>query len=254
MSALRETRLIRVALIMILFIPMLTLQSLADTFPLWCVPQPVYFNRIDDPTRPFLSFLNVRRILLPDSRTPPPGWPILDHGDGLQLVENPSALPRAFAPRRYRGERNAARRIALLASITDFGQEGVLDADTGSAWVENGRAEATVEAYAADRLTLRVVSREGAFVGTSLVNWPGWTVAVDGKRVDLVGFNHAFVGFRAPGGAHRVVLRYLPIGVRRGAAISAVSAVLALALVLRRARRGAAPASQPGSGSATTTA
>src|SRR5690349_8639592 len=41
----------------------MTLSRLRDTFPLWCVPQGVWFNRVDDATRPFLSFLNVRWLL-----------------------------------------------------------------------------------------------------------------------------------------------------------------------------------------------
>ena len=70
-----------------------------DTFPLWCVAQPVWFNRIDDPTRPFLSFLNVRWVLTEPSFPPPAGWPVLAEADGLRLLENPAALPRAFVPR-----------------------------------------------------------------------------------------------------------------------------------------------------------
>ena len=42
----------------------MTFRLLVDTFPLWCVPQPVWFNRVDDPTKPFLNFLNVRYFLL----------------------------------------------------------------------------------------------------------------------------------------------------------------------------------------------
>lgn len=33
----------------------MTFAPLTETFPLWCVPQPVWYNRIEDPAKPFLS-------------------------------------------------------------------------------------------------------------------------------------------------------------------------------------------------------
>ena len=77
----------------------MTLERLTETFPLWCVPQPVWFNRIDDPTKPFLSFLNVRYVIAPVGHSPPPGWNVLAEDGSLRLLENPAALPRAFVPR-----------------------------------------------------------------------------------------------------------------------------------------------------------
>jgi hypothetical protein len=53
-------------------VPSLTLRAYAETFPLWCKPQPVWFQRVDDLGRPFLSFLNVRYAL--SERPAPPGW------------------------------------------------------------------------------------------------------------------------------------------------------------------------------------
>src|SRR5206468_877023 len=97
-------------------------------------------NRVDDPTTPFLSFLNVRWVLTPlDSRIPP-GWSALSESDGLRLIENPRVLSRAFVPRFYRGEPDPARRLSLLGEIDDFGQRGVIATQTNGAWIENGRA------------------------------------------------------------------------------------------------------------------
>ena len=48
-------------------------------------------------------------------------------------------------------------------------------------------------------------------------------------------YNHGFIGFRVPAGTHRVSLRYMPRSVVAGAAISAVSAAIALGLLLRGA-------------------
>ncbi|MDQ5858378.1 MAG: hypothetical protein M3542_08915, partial [Acidobacteriota bacterium] len=105
----------------------MTFQPLTETFPLWCVPQPVWFNRVDDPERPFLSFLNVRWILVPEDWRPPPDWRTLAAGDGTKLVENPRALQRVFAPRMVRAEATNGAALGVLASISDFGAFGVVD-------------------------------------------------------------------------------------------------------------------------------
>src|SRR5207253_4699024 len=80
----------------------MTFAPLVETFSLWCVPQPIWFNRVEDPTRPFLSYLNVRWVLAPEDRSMPPGWIERAAGDGTRLFENPRALSRAFAPRSVR--------------------------------------------------------------------------------------------------------------------------------------------------------
>ena len=216
----------------------MTLRAMMQTYPLWCVPQGTWFNRVDDPTRPFLSFLNVRWVLLPRSMDAPPGWPVVDEGEGLRLVENPRALSRAFAPKRYRGEPDEAKRLVLLGAVSDFGEEGVVDAETGGAWVTNGSAEVAIESYSAQRLTLRVNAAADALVGTSIPNWPGWRVLLDGRPIGAVAFNHSFLGFHVPAGSHHVTVRYSPDGARYGVAISLTAAAAALLLIgLARGRR-----------------
>src|SRR5262249_14334220 len=67
-----------------------TFPPLFTTYPPWCDPQPVWFNRVDDPGRPFLSFLNVRWALLANgSRAVLPGWTLLHHDGAGLLYENP---------------------------------------------------------------------------------------------------------------------------------------------------------------------
>jgi hypothetical protein len=193
---------------------------------------------VDDPTRPFLSFLNVRWVLVPHGVAAPPGWLVRAEADRTRLLENPGALPRVFAPRQYRGAADGARRLALLGAISDFGEQGVIDADTGGAWVANARADVVIERYGSRRLDLRVEADGEALVGSSIPNWPGWRIERDGAAVDAVPFNHAFLGFRVSRGTHRVTLRYSPDGVRWGIAVSA--ATLAAVLVVLGRQRGSA--------------
>jgi hypothetical protein len=214
----------------------MTLRALQDTFALWCVPQSFWFNRVDDPTRPFLSFLNVRWVLGPVGAAAPPGWPVRAQADGMLLLENPRVLNRVFVPRHYRGAPEPAARLALLAGISDFGERGVVEGDTRGDWVANGRAEVTIERYETQTFVLRVSADTEVLVGSSIPNWPGWRIERDGGvAVEAVPFNHAFLGFRVPPGSHRVILRYSPNGVRYGFGISAAT-LAAVAVVLARQR------------------
>ena len=144
----------------------MTLLRFSETFPLWCEAQPVWFNRIDDPTRPFLSFLNVRWVLTEPSVAAPPGWPVLAEADGLRLLENPAALPRVFVPRTVRVERDPARRRELLKSIDDFSARGLVESDGASGeWKENGPARLEIAAYSSDALDVDVEASAETLVG-----------------------------------------------------------------------------------------
>jgi len=221
----------------------MTFAPLTETFPLWCVPQPVWFNRVDDPTRPFLAFLGVRYVLLRAEDATPPGWKTLAEGEGTRLVENPAALERAFVPRLLRYEESAESQRTALGEIGDFGEMGVVEADAGTRglvgqWTRNGRVSVSIESYRPQSLVLSVDAAAEAVVATSVTRWPGWKLEVNGRRERLLTYNRAFLAFRVPAGRHRAVLRYLPDGFVWGSAISGLTAAACvIALLARRGRR-----------------
>jgi hypothetical protein len=224
----------------------MTFQPLVDTFPLWCVPQPVWFNRVDDPTTPFLAFLNVRWVLAPDGWNPPRGWKHLSAGDGMRLFQNPDALARVFAPRKVREIAGEAGQRDALGSISDFADQGIVGKETSgpdAGWRENGAADVRIDSYQPQRLDVSVDARSAAIVGTSIPRWPGWKLEIDGRRAPTVPYNRAFLGFAVEPGRHRAVLRYRPDGFVAGSAISGATAAACLAAMLatRRRREPAAP-------------
>ncbi len=206
----------------------MTFRPLFETYPLWCVHQPVWFNRVDDPTKPFLSFLNVRWVLQPLDAPPPAGWPVLAEADGMRLLENPGVLPRAFVPRLYRAERDSARRLELLKSIGDFGDRGVVEGETHG-WIANGDGRVTIASYRPDAMTFEVDALRELLVGTSITAWPGWKASLDGRPAASLGYNHAFLAFRVPAGRHRLRLSYAPDGFRWGLAITLATLALSVA-------------------------
>jgi len=98
----------------------MTNRRLYETYPLWSAYQRAWFNRIDDLSRPFLSFLNVRYALASESAAVPSGWRLRASDRQTRLFENPGALPRAFVPRVIRYVRENP--VEEMKSATDFGE------------------------------------------------------------------------------------------------------------------------------------
>ncbi len=217
----------------------MTLRWFADTYDMWCTELPAFYNRVDDPTSPFLAFLGARYVLVPPGTEAPAAWRVLAEERGSRLVENPKALPRAFAPAHlaWLGDEGPAHDV--LRKIQDFASDGIVNAPRPGplGWLPNGPADVNIAAYSADRTTISIESPESVFVGTSIPAWKGWRLTLDGVAAPLQRFNHAFLGFQSPAGRHEAVLRYRPAGFRYGAAVSGATLVLCAVLLARRPAR-----------------
>lgn len=205
----------------------MTFVPLFETFRFWCLYQPVAFNRVEDPTRPFLSFLNVRWVIAPPGFVPPLGWRVAADDETGRLLENPNVLARAFAPREYFREGDPAQQIVRLQSIADFRETGVVG-EAGGDRVDNGEAEVRISRYEPEKLTLEIEAKAPTLVAASITRWPGWKVSVDGSPVPILPYNRAFIAFRVGAGHHKAHLAYEPDSVRTGLAISLTTLALCL--------------------------
>ena len=218
----------------------MTFRKLFETYPLWCVHQPVWFNRVDDPTKPFLSFLNVRYFLVPEGMPPPPTWPIVAEDLGIRVVENPAVLPRAFAPAMFRVEPDGGERLKVLGEIDDFARLGVVSELAGKpigVWIPNGEASVAIRSYTPGWLSIGVTAARQALVATSVTAWPGWQLKIDGKSARLIDYNHAFLSFVVPPGDHHAELKYLPDSFVVGAWVSGLTLLFLTVMGVRRRRR-----------------
>jgi hypothetical protein len=220
----------------------LHLSALVETYPLWCVEQPVWFNRIDDPARPFLSFLNVRYVIAGPSFPMPEGWILRAADSSGKVFENPRAVARAFVPGHVAYIREPSKQLEQLARIEDFSDFGIVQREAAPSrdsevWIPNGAASVTIHNYEGQALTLDVDARAPVVVGTSIPRWPGWKALLDGRSVPSLSFNRAFLGFRVPAGRHTLHLRYWPDGFRDGLRISAAAFGVVLLLIWRMSRR-----------------
>jgi len=213
---------------------------LFSTFPLWSQQQPIWFNRIDDLTRPFLSMLNVRFAVAEPTAAPPEGWRLFARGRHCAVFENTRSLPRAFAPRRIRFVTDPHRTVEAMASCGDFGELAwIEDASRPPGDVENPAAAVSTRRRGSD-LEIRVRAAAPVWIVVSQTAWAGWRALRDGEALPLRFANHAFLAFRVPAGDHRVDLAYRPASFRRGAAVSAAALaalVIGWAVVAARRRR-----------------
>jgi hypothetical protein len=218
----------------------MTFARLAETFPLWSIPQPVWSNRVDDLTAPMLSLMNVRYALaLPDSMVPP-AWKLIGRYPGYQLLENSRALPRAFVPRVvHTGLNNVIRD---MRACSDFGAEAWIELPGPTMEVANGAGSVRMRSDGS-RLFLHASMQSPGWIVVSETAWKGWRASMDGTPLKLHFADRAFLGMYVPAGEHDVALSYRPKGVTTGAVVS-LAGVIVLAIVAF-ARRRRFPAAKP---------
>jgi hypothetical protein len=201
-------------------------------YPLWSIPQPVSYNRVDDPRRPFLSLLGVRFAVGRPGQGAPPKWKVFTRGENCAIFENPGALPRAFAPERVRFY-SKTDPLDEMRSVADFRSLGwVEDGGPPGNEIRNGPAGVETHRRGTD-LTLDVDAKDAAWIVVTQTFWKGWKATLDGAPVPLSFGDYAFLAVRCPAGRHRVELRFRPASFTIGVA----TCVLAIAVILLSSRR-----------------
>jgi hypothetical protein len=204
----------------------MTFARLAETFPLWSIPQPVWSNRVDDLTAPMLSLMNVRFALaLPDAPIPQ-SWRLIGRYPGYQLLENSRVLPRAFIPRVVHTGMNDV--IRGMRACSDFGAEAWIETHGPAADDANGAGSVRVREERS-RLLLHASMKSPGWVVVSETAWKGWRATSGGTPIKLHFANRAFLGMYVPAGEHDIVLSYQPKAVTNGA-FASIAAAVALAI------------------------
>ncbi|HEX2062037.1 MAG TPA: YfhO family protein, partial [Thermoanaerobaculia bacterium] len=214
----------------------MTFKRLYETYSLWSRHQTAYFNRVDDLSRPFLSFLNVRYAV--GQGDPPEGWRLLAEDRGTRLFENTRELPRVFVPRRIRFERDGPTIVNAMQANHDFAEVAWIEApELEPHDVANGPGSSIMLRRGGLAYDFDASMTSSGWVVISATAWKGWRAFVDGKRVETRFANHAFLAVPVPAGAHRVQLEYLPASFVLGRNISLAALALAAIFGFHSARK-----------------
>jgi hypothetical protein len=226
----------------------MSLARYVETYPIWAPGSLRQINRVERLT-PFLDFLNVRFALAAPTVELVGNWRTIARRGNLRILENPSALPRVFVPRKVRSDGSAAERLGDLAQRSDFLEQ---------AWLEprslrtSGITEGPVEnpgcavelAPDGPGLGISADCVAASWLVTSIPAWRGWQATSAGAELPMAIANHAFVAVRAPAGRSRIELAYRPSSFFVGGAVTLLS-LGALIAIGSRARAGRRP---PGTG------
>jgi hypothetical protein len=220
----------------------MTFLRLVWTYPLWCIPRAVYFNRVDDLTRPFLSAMNVRYALAPRTLAPPEGWRVVLDDRQTRLLENMRVLPRVFAPRLIRFRNHDGTIVREMSQAKDFAETGwIFTNDLSPQEAANARATIVIRRRGTGYEIDATMDKNGWIVISDCA-WDGWRVYIDGRRVRTHFANEAFLGIFVPEGRHAIRVVYLPGEFVKGRRISfGTLAALLIVYLIRGAGRSRPP-------------
>jgi hypothetical protein len=211
----------------------MTFGRLAETFPLWSVPQAVWSNRVDDLSRPFLSLMNVRYAFVAPSSPVPARWHSLVSFQNYRILKNDAALPRAFIPSivHVGTDRDILRK---MAACKDFGSEAWIETPGPIATQQNGSGRVSIQTRGS-RLLLHANMDSAGWIVMSETAWRGWRVLLGDASLKVHYADHAFIAVYLPRGQHDLMAEYWPRAFATGATIT-ITTLLVLGLIALGAR------------------
>lgn len=206
-----------------------------------------YFAKWDNTDTRLLDFLNVKYIVtsrgvnLKDTQR---YTAIYDANDG-RIFENRDVLPRFYAARNvlleFKGDYFARR----LQSENDWAHTGVVK----TLPVESDRmrqdllaprpasapdAKLTITDASPTDFRMRVHAPRYTLIVSSQPNWPGWHIRRNGRAVDPLPVNGAFLGFTVPPGDWDIRVFYFPASFYGGLAASVITMAALIVVSIRR--------------------
>jgi hypothetical protein len=168
---------------------------------------------------PVLNALNTRYIIL---------------GGEYPPLENYSAFGAAWFVDSAVKAANPDEEIALLGAVDLRHQAVVTDPVNVAPATSDGTGDLIeMTSYAPNELHYKYASATDRLAVFSEIYYPdGWHATVDGQPLDLIRADWTLRAALLPAGEHEVVMTFLPDSYRTGAAVSRVTSILLILLVL----------------------
>jgi hypothetical protein len=194
-------------------------------------------GRLDSP---LLDLLNVRYIVLPrviPQDQLPPGFDrqlnVVYADDQVQVLDNPTALPRAWLVHSARQVAPGEAATLLGSGEVDPRQVALLEQPPPALGADPGPGLDRVSFLQSDtdQVWLRTTSPTDALLVASEVYYPAWRAYVDGQPEPVLVADEALRAVSVPAGEHVVEFRYQSGALTIGVLITSSSAILLAALV-----------------------
>lgn len=225
-----------------------------------------WLSSILEPFDQTLDLLNARYLMIPrrarvknqDRQPDPSRWrevgPLAADTPfaNYQIFENRQVFPRAWLVRSVR-EAWEGDQLKLIrgemrdhdGALVDLRSTALVEPaspDTRDhAWFkdyldpvatgpESSPATATVRSFQADRISIDTLASHKSILVVSEQADSGWLVTIDGRPAQWYRVNYLLRGVPLPSGNHRVEFIYRPASIKKGAAISLISALVMMAI------------------------
>ena len=207
--------------------------------------EPAYPQRF----RPELvELLGVKYAVVPgDTPLPKAGWKKVASGQlprdvtlagqtpemlDYQILQHDKSFPRAYVLGQTRvlaANRNFSEQLGSLSPR----REVLVPQDVLPAGDRQAFQPATVQEYTPNRIVIDAELQHPGYLVLTDIFAPGWSATVDGKRSLVIPANVAFRAVPLSAGTHRVEWSYSPPGFKIGAALSLMSLLILLGMVVR---------------------
>lgn len=195
-----------------------------------------------------VELLGVKYAAVPvGSPLPKAGWKIIHSGEvprdvtltgqpvemlGYQIFERASTFPRAFVLGQTRLLDSSVPFSKQLGTLSPR-NELLMHQDVLPTGDRQTFEAAEILEYSPNRVVIDATLKFPGYLVLTDTYAPGWTATVDGARGTILPVNVAFRGVPLSAGTHRVELNYSPPGWRIGLAVSVLSVLIWVALVVR---------------------
>jgi hypothetical protein len=196
------------------------------------VPQGDYLLSPGSPNLQLLNLMGTRFIVESPSSVFLGGnvsdrFPLRYADQGVRVVENPQALPRAFTVRRA----EVVAADVVLERMTDPAFDprttAILEEPPGIA-LDGGAPDGStrIVAYEPEHVVIDTITAAPSLLVLTDQHYPGWRAAVDGAPAPILRADYLFRAVALPPGRHRVEFRFVPDSFRRGLGLAAVALLL----------------------------
>jgi hypothetical protein len=175
-----------------------------------------------------VDMLNVRYLIF--RGTPPRSVTPKIRNQDYWVLENKTALPRVFVPRRVQTAASKEQRLARL-SASDFDPREIAYVNEELAFSGTCKGSGEVIAETPTRLEIKAAMETPGLLVLADRWEDGWKAFVDDRPAAVTQVNHVLRGVALPAGASRVVFRYEPAGFALGIKLMGV-ALLILTLIM----------------------